>query len=57
MSEFFEKYYNIINCETKELEAVVKINVPVKPEILCELIEGCYAEEITEEEYYENTEE
>lgn len=54
----FEKYYKIINHKTKELECYVKINAPIRSEKLCELIgfEGCYAEEITEEEYYENTE-
>jgi|GEM_PF-2093722 len=54
----FEKYYKIINYKTKELECCVATDVPISSEKLCELIgfEGYYAEEITEEEYYENTE-
>ncbi len=52
-------YYKIINDETNEIECYVKTSVHIKAEKLCELIgfEGYYAEEITEEEYYENTEE
>lgn len=52
-------YYKIINDETNEVECYTKVSVHIKVEKLCELIgfEGCYAEEITEEEYYENTEE
>lgn len=51
-------YYKIINDETNEIECYAKISVHIKAKKLCELIgfERYYVEEITEDEYKEESE-
>lgn len=50
-------YYKIINDTTNEIECYVSVDLPVKPEKLCEtlLLDGYHAEPTTKEDYEENT--
>lgn len=52
-------YYKIINDTTNEVEFYVSVDLPVKPEKLCETLclEGYHAEPTTKEDYEENADE
>lgn len=52
-------YYKIINDTTNETDLYVSVDLPVKPEKLCEILclNGYRAEPTTKEEYEENSEE
>lgn len=52
-------YYRIINDATNEADFYVSVDLPIKPEKLCETLclNGYHAEPATKEEYEENTEE
>ena len=51
-------YYKIINDITGEIECYVEIDVPLKPEKVCEVLRlsGYHAEPTTKKEYENNTE-
>lgn len=50
-------YYKIINDTTNEIECYVSVDLPVKPEKLCEtlFLDGYHAEPTTKEDYEKNT--
>ena len=52
-------YYKIINNTTNEVDFYVAVDLPVKPEKLCEILclNGYRAEPTTKEDYENNTEE
>lgn len=52
-------YYKIINDNTNEVDCYVSVDLPVKPEKLCEILclKWYRAEPTTKEEYEENSEE
>lgn len=52
-------YYKIINNTTNKTDFYVSVDLPVKPEKLCEILclNGYRAESTTKEEYENNTEE
>ena len=61
MDRFLEEkfYYQIVNDATNEVDFYVSVDLPVKPEKLCETLclNGYSAEPTTKEEYENNTEE
>ncbi len=51
-------YYKIINETTNEVDFYVSVDLPIKPEKLCETLclKGYRAEPTTKEDYEENSE-